>query len=288
MVCSTSAARCCRSRSRRRRRRPSRPPRRRARTRAPRASSGPGSSRPGRSDLSISSRVSRVSNIFSPCRMPMLAHLGVAVPEHDATTARASVSTVQAGAFLTKRSPGAAWRKACSTRSTDSWSDIRKRVIVGSVTVSGLPSLELADEQRDDRAARVHDVAVAGDRDRRRRVGVVAGERLGRLLHERLGHAHGVDGVDGLVGAEADDRADAGAVRGLDDVVAADDVGLHGLVGEELARRHLLERRGVEDEVGADDGVCDAVVVTDVADEELAPASRRGAGASRPAWPRRG
>ena len=66
------------------------------------------------------------------------------------------------------------------------------------------------------------------------------------------------------------------------------DVGLDGLVGEELAGRHLLERRCVEDEVGAGDGVRDAVVVADVTDEELAPVGRRAADACRPAWPRRG
>jgi len=47
---------------------------------------------------------------------------------------------VAAGAFRTNRSPWAACVKACSTRSTDSARDIRKRVIAGSVTVSGWPA----------------------------------------------------------------------------------------------------------------------------------------------------
>ena len=46
---------------------------------------------------------------------------------------------MHAGALRTKRSPGCAWAKAYSTRSTDSSSDIRKRVMSGSVTVSGCP-----------------------------------------------------------------------------------------------------------------------------------------------------
>ena len=40
-----------------------------------------------------------------------------------------------------------------------------KRVMAGSVTVSGLPCLDLLDEQRNDRTARRHHVAVAGDAD---------------------------------------------------------------------------------------------------------------------------
>ena len=54
-------------------------------------------------------------------------------------TARASVIVVQAGALRMKRSPDVARVSAYSTRSTDSVSDMRKRVIRGSVTVSGRP-----------------------------------------------------------------------------------------------------------------------------------------------------
>jgi hypothetical protein len=97
---------------------------------------------------------------------------------------------------------------------------------------------------------------------------VIARERLGGLLHECLRHAHGVHGIDGLVRAEADDRADSLAVGSLDDVLAAHDVGLDGLVREELTGGHLLERGGVEDEVGADHCAFDALVVSDVTDEE--------------------
>src|SRR5690625_6758411 len=58
----------------------------------------------------------------------------------SSATATASVSTVQAGALRTNKSPGAACEKAYSTRTTASSSDIKNRVIVGSVTVRGSPA----------------------------------------------------------------------------------------------------------------------------------------------------
>ena len=48
---------------------------------------------------------------------------------------------MQAAALRMKMSPGRACWKACSTSSTESSSDIRNRVIAGSVTVSGRPAL---------------------------------------------------------------------------------------------------------------------------------------------------
>ena len=79
-----------------------------------------------------------VSDIFSPCRMPSVFTFG-STPNRLATaTARSPI--VQAGALWTKMSPGRAWVNACSTSCTESASDIRNRVIVGSVTVSGWPA----------------------------------------------------------------------------------------------------------------------------------------------------
>ncbi len=49
--------------------------------------------------------------------------------------------TVHAGALRTKRSPGAELAMAYSTRSTASSSDMRNRVILGSVIVRGRPDL---------------------------------------------------------------------------------------------------------------------------------------------------
>ena len=65
---------------------------------------------------------------------------------------------------------------------------------------------------------------------------MVAREGLRRLLHQRLGHAHGVDRVDGLVGAQADDGPHAGGRCSLDDVVAAGDVGLDRLLAGRTRR----------------------------------------------------
>ena len=51
-------------------------------------------------------------------------------------------------------------------------------------------------------------------------------------------------------------------------VVGADDVGAHGLHGEELAGRHLFQCGGVEDVVHAVHGVANRLGVAHVADQE--------------------
>ena len=53
------------------------------------------------------------------------------------SSAVARSPSVDAGDFWMKMSPWLPCSKACSTRSTESSSDIIKRVIFGSVTVSG-------------------------------------------------------------------------------------------------------------------------------------------------------
>ena len=126
---------------------------------------------------------------------------------------------------------------------------------------------DAVDEQRDDRAARAHDVAVAGAADGGA-AGAVAGVGVDDGLHHGLGLAHGVDGVCGLVGGQAHDAVDALLDRGVEHVVRADDVGAHGLHGEELAGGNLLEGGGMEDVVNAVHGVAHRLGVADVADEE--------------------
>ena len=140
----------------------------------------------------------------------------------------------------------------------------------GHVGVGDRQRLALADavdEQRDDAAARAHDVAVACAADGGA-AGAVSGVGVDDGLHHGLGLAHGVDGVGGLVGGQAHDAVDALVDGGVQDVVRADDVGAHGLHGEELAGGHLLEGGGVEDVVHAVHGVAHALGVADVADEE--------------------
>src|SRR2546428_14076358 len=56
-------------------------------------------------------------------------------------TPTARSRTVHAGALRTNRSPGLAFANAYSTSSTDSVSDMRNRVILGSVIVRGRPAL---------------------------------------------------------------------------------------------------------------------------------------------------
>ena len=130
----------------------------------------------------------------------------------------------------------------------------------------GLAVFDLVDPQRNDAAPGAHDVAVPGAAD----AGLPGGAGLGHrhLLLQRLGDAHGVDGVGGLVGGEADNAFHPGLDGGGEDVVRADDVGADGLHGEELAGGHLLEGGRVEDVVHPVHGVAHRLGVADVADEE--------------------
>lgn len=141
----------------------------------------------------------------------------------------------------------------------------------GHVGVGDGERLALADavdEQRDDRAARAHDVAVAGAADGGA-AGAVAGVGVDDGLHHGLGLAHGVDGVCGLVGGQAHDAVHALVDGGVEHVVSADDVGSHGLHGEELAGGNLLQGGRVEDVVHPVHGVAHALGVPHVADEEV-------------------
>jgi hypothetical protein len=72
---------------------------------------------------------------------------------------------------------------------------------------------------------------------------------LHHFLHDCLGHAHGIDGIHRLVGAQAHDTAHCVAQGRLNHVRAAYDVGTHRLHGKELAGRHLLQRSGMKDQI---------------------------------------
>ena len=131
----------------------------------------------------------------------------------------------------------------------------------------GVALADLVYPQGDDAAAAAHDVAIAGAAD----LGVATHTALGHgnLLFDGLGDAHGVDGIGGLVGGEADDALDAGIDGGIEGVVGADDVGLDGLHGEELAAGHLLQCSCMEDVVHALHGVAEGAAVAHIANVEL-------------------
>ena len=133
----------------------------------------------------------------------------------------------------------------------------------------GVAGADLVNEQRNDAAAAAHDVAVAGAADRRAAaLGGHAGVGKDDVLHHRLGDAHGVDGIGGLVGGQADDALHARVNGGVQDIVRADDVRLHGLHREELAGGHLFQRCRVEDVIDAGHGIPDGLRVAHVADVE--------------------
>ena len=135
---------------------------------------------------------------------------------------------------------------------------------------NGVASLDLVDEQRDDRAATAHDVAIAGTADDGTaalcRYAGVSGDDV---FHQSLGNAHRVDRVRRLVGRQADDALDAAVDRRVEHVVRALYVGADGFHREELAGRHLLQSRRMEHIVDAPHGVLDGLGVADVADVEL-------------------
>ena len=118
--------------------------------------------------------------------------------------------------------------------------------------------------ERNDAAARAHDVAVTGATDFRRLRR--ARFRHDHFLHHRLGCAHGVDGVCRFVRGQADDRLDSLVDRRRQDVFRAENVGLDRLYREKLAGRHLFERRRVEDIIHAVHRVFDGLDVPHVAD----------------------
>ena len=133
-----------------------------------------------------------------------------------------------------------------------------------------MASLDLVDEQGDHAAAAAHDVAIPGAADDRASpfrshpsVGV------DDPLHHGLGHAHGVDGVGGLVRGQTHHPLDSGVDGGVEHVVRTDDVGAHGLHGEELTGGHLFQGSGVEDVVHPGHGVPHGLRVSHVTYVEL-------------------
>ncbi len=131
----------------------------------------------------------------------------------------------------------------------------------------GVALADLVDPEGYDAAAGAHHVAVTGAAD----LGVAAHSGLGHcnLLFDGFGDAHGVDGIGGFVGGEADDAFHSGVDGGVERIVCADDVGLDGFHREEFAARYLLEGGGVEDVIDALHGVLKGALVAHVAYVEL-------------------
>lgn len=118
---------------------------------------------------------------------------------------------------------------------------------VGVGDRDGGPGFDLVDEQRYDAAPAAHDVAVAGTADDSpTALGRNTGVGENNMFHHRFGDPHRVDRVRRLIGGQADDALDARFDCSVQDVVGPHHVRAHGFHREELARRHLLQRRGVE------------------------------------------
>jgi ABC-type multidrug transport system fused ATPase/permease subunit len=89
------------------------------------------------------------------------------------------------------------------------------------------------------------------------------------LLHHRLARAHGVDRIDGFVGAQADNALYPAGDRNVEDVLAAQHVSPHCLHGMKFTGRNLLERRRVKDIVDAAHDLHQAAFMAYVANVEF-------------------
>ena len=141
---------------------------------------------------------------------------------------------------------------------------------VGVGDGDGVARLDLVDEQRDDRTSRAHDVAIARAADN----GIATlcrHTRVGEddVFHHGLADAHSVDGIGRLIRGQADHALHTRINGRMQHVVRALNIRPHGLHGEELAGRHLLERSSVEDVVHPRHGIADGLRVAHVTDVKL-------------------
>src|SRR6185436_17887848 len=182
---------------------------------------------------------------------------------HSGATAVATSTMRYEGIFGTRISPPQQLSIAHSTMSTPSRSEILKRVIAGSVMVSAPVTLE----QRDDRTAAAHDVAVAHDGEPHVTLALDVVGRDEQLVRAQLGGTVQVDGRRRLVRRQRDDALDMTVEAGVDQILRAEDVGLDELERVVLRCRHLLERRGVHHDVDAFERAPQPRLVADVAEK---------------------
>ena len=141
---------------------------------------------------------------------------------------------------------------------------------IGVSDGDGAAGLDLVNEQGDDRATGAHDVSVASAANGGAApLGGHPGIGVNHMLHHSLGNAHGVDGIGGLIGGQANHTLDPRVNGGVEHIVRSDDIGLDGLHGEELAGWDLLQSSSVEDVINTGHSVTDGLGVADITDVEL-------------------
>ena len=98
-----------------------------------------------------------------------------------------------------------------------------------------------------------------------------AGRALDDQFGQPLAGAEHRDRIGRLVGGDEDETAGAVPDRGLEHVLGAVHVGLHGLARMAFQQRQVLVRGRVEDQVGPDGGedLIDPALVADVGDDDL-------------------
>ena len=131
----------------------------------------------------------------------------------------------------------------------------------------GVAFANLVNPQRNHTAARTHHIAITCAANLCVTTQTALG--YGYLLLDGLGDAHRVDGIGCLIGGEADDALHTCIDGGIEGVVCADDVGLDGFHGEELAAGHLLEGSGMKDVVHSLHCIVKRTLIAYVTDIEL-------------------
>jgi hypothetical protein len=125
----------------------------------------------------------------------------------------------------------------------------------------------LLEEERDHRAAAAHDIAVAHHAETKIARAFDIVRRDEELVRAQLGRAVEIDGRRSLVGRERHHAFHAAVQTGFDDVLRSEDVRLDALERIVFRHRHLLERRGMDDDIDAFERAAQTRFVAHVADE---------------------
>ena len=129
----------------------------------------------------------------------------------------------------------------------------------------GLPLVDLVAEQRDDRAAGSHDVAVPRQTQNRISRQHLSGTGNHILLHDSLRHAHSVDGIGRLVRGQEDGLLHMVCNTCGDHIVRTGHVGFDRLHGVKLAGGYLLEGGGMKYIVHTAERIQNGIVIPHIA-----------------------
>ena len=137
----------------------------------------------------------------------------------------------------------------------------------GEVRVMGPPSRDLLAEQRNDRAPTAGDIAEPGARDHRVAIAHVGCQ--GDPLADQLGRPHDIAGADGLVRTGEHHPVGPVVDGGIDDIAETANVDVDRRPRRGLATGHMLDRRGMENQLRAHQAAVDLLALGDVAMQQF-------------------